>query len=514
MIVVFLIIAMKPQFSALIFVTILIAMEISCNGQSDMDRSARRDRPAVVSGTFYPSARDQLTKDIEEYFAKAKVVLSGKPLAVIVPHAGYVFSAEVAASAFKQIDRSAEFRHIFLIGSSHTMYFSGAAVYSKGDFITPLGRVKVDPLAKELASKHGVIVDDAKPHEREHSLEVQLPLLQYWLKKEFSIVPIIIGGESQSVSTLLAEVLAPYFNKDNLFVISSDFSHYPSYANAISSDDDMAQAIVSNSAIQFMKTKLRMESSGVDDLATAMCGWTSGLMLLKITEARNDVEYKTILYRNSGDSPYGDKDRVVGYWAIAVVKKQGSNESFTLSYEEKIQLLNLARKTIVNHLKGDRPMLLDESALSLNLKSSVGAFVTLRKGDQLRGCIGNFTTATPLSRVVMDMAISAATEDYRFNSVSLEEMQGVDIEISVLTPMRRINSAEEFMPGKHGIYIKKGGRAGTFLPQVALETGWSREELLGHCARDKAFIGWDGWRDSDAELYVYEAIAFDEKEFK
>lgn len=506
-------ITMMLRLCALILVTILIAMDIPCNGQSDMDKSSRRDRAAVVSGAFYPSARDQLTKDIEGYFGKAEVVLLSKPLALIVPHAGYVFSAEVAASAFKQVDRNTEFRHIFLIGSSHTMHFSGAAVYAKGDFITPLGRVKVDPLAKELTLRHSVIVDDSKPHEREHSLEVQLPLLQYWLKNEFSIVPIIIGGESQSVSTLLAEALAPYFNEDNLFVISSDFSHYPSYTNAISSDDDMAQAIVSNSAIQFMKTKLRMESSGVDDLATAMCGWTSGLTLLKITEARNDIEYKTILYRNSGDSPYGDKDRVVGYWAIAAVKKQKENEAFSLSSEEKMQLLDLARNTIVSHLKGDRPTLSDESAFSQNLKSSAGAFVTLRKGGQLRGCIGNFTTTTPLYKVVMDMAISSATEDYRFNSVSLDEMQYVDIEISVLTPMRRINSVEEFTPGKHGIYIKKGGRSGTFLPQVGVETGWSREELLGHCARDKAFIGWDGWRDSDAELYVYEAIVFDEKEF-
>jgi hypothetical protein len=302
----------------------------------------------------------------------------------------------------------------------------------------------------------------------------------------------------------------PYFKEDNLFIVSSDFSHYPSYANAISSDDDMAKAIVSNSAVQFLKAKLKLENSGIDDLSTAMCGWTSGLALLKITESRNDVEYKTIMYRNSGDSPYGDKERVVGYWAIAAVKKQPVVDDFTLSDEDKHQLLDLARNTIIKHLKGKNQTPLDETQINSTLMSSAGAFVTLRNNGKLRGCIGNFSTSTPLYKVVMSMAIASATEDYRFDRVSVSEMEDITIEISVLTPMRRINSAEEFIPGKHGIYIKQGGRSGTFLPQVGKETGWSREELLGHCARDKAFIGWDGWRDNDAELYVYEAIVFEE----
>jgi len=502
---------MKGKYIYLALLLTFIAMETSCNGQSG--NSSQVDRQAVVAGSFYPASKSQLEADIKGYFDSAEVVLKNRPLAVIVPHAGYVFSAGVAAAAYKQIDRDAKFKHVFLIGSSHTMYFNGAAVYTLGDFITPLGRVKVDPLAKELAEKYSIISDDVKPHEREHSLEVQLPLLQYWLKNEFCIVPIILGGESQSTSTLLAEALAPYFTDENLFVISSDFSHYPTYENARISDDDMAQAIVSNSPVQFMKTKLRRENSGMDDLATAMCGWTSALTLLKITENRKDIEYKTIMYRNSGDSPYGEKDRVVGYWAIAAVKAQPKISEFTLTDDDKRYLLKLARNTIVKNLKGEEPTPLDESQLSPSLMANAGAFVTLRKDGQLRGCIGNFSTTTPLYRVVMAMAIASATEDYRFDNVTLKEMDDIDIEISVLTPMKRIKSADEFIPGKHGIYIKKGSRSGTFLPQVGTETGWSREELLGHCARDKAFIGWEGWKDSDVELYTYEAIVFEEKEF-
>lgn len=496
-----------------LLITKLIVMATSCSGQVGGGDFSQRNRPAVVAGAFYPASEQQLRNEIKEYFDKSEKVLNSKPLALVVPHAGYVFSASVAANAYCQLGRDTKFKHIFLIGSSHTMYFNGASIYTEGDFITPLGRVKVDPLAKELVQKYNVFNDDIKPHEREHSLEVQLPLLQYWLKNEFSIIPIIVGGESQSTSSLLAEALAPYFNEDNLFVVSSDFSHYPSYANAVSSDDDMANAIVSNSAVLFLKAKVKLENSGIDDLATAMCGWTSGLALLKITETLKDVEYKTIMYRNSGDSPYGDKERVVGYWAIAAVKKQLVVDDFILSDEDKLQLLNLARNTIISHLKGKNQTPLDETQISSGLMSSAGAFVTLRNNGQLRGCIGNFSTSIPLYKVVMSMAIAAATEDYRFSKVSLNEMDEITIEISVLTPMRKINSAEEFIPGKHGIYIKKGGRSGTFLPQVGVETGWSRDELLGHCARDKAFIGWDGWKDSDAELFVYEAIVFEEKVF-
>jgi conserved hypothetical protein TIGR00296 len=177
-----------------------------------------------------------------------------------------------------------------------------------------------------------------------------------------------------------------------------------------------------------------------------------------------------------------------------------------------MELLKLARKTITDHLNGLKPTPPDLQNLSANLKTNAGAFVTLRRDGQLRGCIGSFSTTTPLYQVVMAMAVAAATEDYRFPPVTRNELGEVEIEISVLTPMKKISSIDEIELGRHGIYIRKGGHSGTFLPQVAAETGWSLEEFLGHCARDKALIGWDGWRD--AEIFTYEAIVFEEKDFK
>ncbi|MGM0377416.1 MAG: AmmeMemoRadiSam system protein A [Bacteroidota bacterium] len=148
----------------------------------------------------------------------------------------------------------------------------------------------------------------------------------------------------------------------------------------------------------------------------------------------------------------------------------------------------------------------DASDVPSALKTSAGAFVSLYKNGKLRGCIGHFGEDKPLYEVVEKMTRAAALDDPRFNPVSPEEIDDIKVEISVLTPMRKVDDVSEIKPGKHGILIRKGSRSGTFLPQVADKTGWGREELLGHCARDKAGLAWDGWKE--AEVFVYEAIVF------
>jgi AmmeMemoRadiSam system protein B/AmmeMemoRadiSam system protein A len=493
----------------------ILSLMSSCRSQTITDKIMKIDRQPAVSGSFYPADRKELIDMLEKFFNEAPNSLGLQPLAIVCPHAGYIFSGEVAAAAFKQIDRDREFKHIFIIASSHTMYFDGVSVYSQGDFITPLGKVPVDTLALWLDKKYSFISNTPKPHEKEHGIEVQLPFMQFWLKNSFSIIPIIIGGESQSTCQNLADALAPFFNEDNLFVVSSDFSHYPANADAIQSDKTMADAILSNSSQKFMKAKIIDENKGTQNLVTAMCGWTSMLTLLDITESHKDIVYKKILYKNSGDSPqYGDKERVVGYNAIYVIKNDTKvdKSQFMLNEDEKIELLKIARKTITEYLSSSSLHEINENNLTANLLVPAGAFVTLKEKGQLRGCIGSFNPEKPLYKVVQSMAIASATEDYRFSKVNTSEVPDLEIEISVLTPLKKINSVNEIILGKHGIYIKKGGRSGTFLPQVATGTGWNLEQFLGHCAQDKAFIGWDGWKD--AEIYTYEAIVFEEKEFK
>jgi AmmeMemoRadiSam system protein A len=138
-----------------------------------------------------------------------------------------------------------------------------------------------------------------------------------------------------------------------------------------------------------------------------------------------------------------------------------------------------------------------------------GVFVSLYKQGKLRGCIGRFTPDMPLYELVQEMAIASALNDHRFSPLKIEEVPEIKAEISVLSPLKRIRSMEEIELGRHGIYIQKGSATGTFLPQVALNTGWSREEFIEHCASDKAGIGRNGWKD--AELYTYEAVIIKEE---
>jgi AmmeMemoRadiSam system protein A len=176
-----------------------------------------------------------------------------------------------------------------------------------------------------------------------------------------------------------------------------------------------------------------------------------------------------------------------------------------LSPQEKQTLLKIARSSIEDSCRHQpaKPVEVSE-----NLKTPLGAFVTLHKNGRLRGCIGHFGEDIPLYKTVSQMARSAAFEDPRFPAVTSDEMKDIEIEVSVLTPLKRINDISEFKYGQQGIYMRKGYRSGTFLPQVAHEVNWTKEEFLGHCAQDKAGIGWYGWKD--AELYTYEAILFEE----
>ena len=211
------------------------------------------------------------------------------------------------------------------------------------------------------------------------------------------------------------------------------------------------------------------------------------------------------MYQNSGDIDSHDQSRVVGYHSFAILRKQQSDEDFTLSDQEKKILKGIALQSIKDSLDGKRldPTLATEFP---TLNRNCGAFVSLHKHGQLRGCIGHFGEDFPLPEIVAEMARAAAFEDPRFTPLRREELDDIDIEISVLTPMRRIQSLDEFQLHRHGIYIRKGYRSGTFLPQVADEVNWTKEEFVGHGSRDKAGLGWNGWRD--AELYVYEAIVF------
>lgn len=471
-------------------------------------------REPAVAGSFYPADAQSLNTQLGQFFADVDdKIVDEQIAAIIVPHAGYIFSGPVAASAYAKINPDKDFSRVFVIGTSHHALLNGASIYNKGDYKTPLGTVPVDTeLANKLIKENRLIKYVQNAHSKEHSIEVQLPFLQYRLKKPFKIVPVVMGTQSTGTCEKLAEILSPYFTPENLFVISSDFSHYPAYKDAVKYDEATGEAVSSNSPAVFIKTIISNEQKNVPGLSTSCCGWSSVLTLLDITSAQPDMQVQHIKYMNSGDSPYGDKVNVVGYHAFIFRRSvdSSSSEDFNLNPGDKKMLLKIAREAIEAKLRNNTEPKISENELSDNLTSNCGAFVTINKKGQLRGCIGRFMPNQPLYQVVQEMAVAAAFNDTRFTPVDKEEIKNIDIEISVLTPLKLINSIDEFQLGKHGIYIIKGNRSGTYLPQVAETTGWNKEDFLGHCSREKAGIGWEGWKD--ANLYTYEALVFDEKE--
>jgi MEMO1 family protein len=490
------------------FLSIFIVMET-------FPQANTTDRQPFAAGRFYPADKETLTKDIAALFRDCKKIPAKKNVrAIVSPHAGYVFSGKTAAAAFSCIPENAEYRNIFLIGSSHVMSFEGASVYNAGDYISPLGRIKVniDIASKLLKNEAFNFTTDA--HTQEHSLEVQIPFIQYYFKNTPPIVPIIIGTNNEKIIKQIAEALRPWFTPDNLFIISSDFSHYPPYNDAIETDRMTAVALSSGDPQIFLNNLKNNSQRKIKGLATSMCGWTSGLTLLYLAEGNKQLEFNLIDYTNSGDSPYGGKNEVVGYNAIsltdnsikAVVKtKENSELSFT--GEEKAQLFQIARNTIISKL--DHTVdIATPGNLSAKLSIPMGAFVTIKFKDILRGCIGRFVSTEPLYEVIKQSAISSAFEDPRFPPVAREEFSKLKFEITVLGPLKKIEDIREIVLGKHGIYIKKDMRTGTMLPQVATENGWTAEEFLGYTSRDKAGLGWDGWKDAD--LFIFEGLVLEE----
>lgn len=502
-----------PGRQTLLILLLMFGFHSGCSSQEGGSSTPGTDRKPAAAGRFYSSDPEELRSDLKNLFREAKPRTLDSVVAVITPHAGYVFSGAVAASGFNQIDPDRAWDNVFVIASSHQVSFMGASVYNIGDYVTPLGKVRVNrELAASLIASTPAFTFNTEADKYEHSLEVQVPFLQYHLKKPFNLVPIIMGTQSAQTCEKVAAALKPYFGGNNLFVISTDFSHYPGYDDAKAADQATCDAITAGDPEGLIRFLDQYKNKKVNNLATNLCGWTSVLTLLYMLAGDPGYALVPVEYRNSGDSRHGDKQQVVGYWSIAV-KQTGRNEAetgFSFSRKEQEILLDIARRTVVSYVKTRNRLVVDTTGFTAPLKMHSGAFVTLKKHGELRGCIGRFTADIPLYEVVQEMAIASSTQDTRFMPVSEKEIPELEIEISVLSPMKRVRSADEVILGKHGIYIKKGWSSGTFLPQVATETGWSREEFLGHCSRDKAGIGWDGWKT--AELYTYEAFVFSEKE--
>ena len=461
-------------------------------------------RTPFVSGSFYPADPKELESMLDGFFSKVpeQKPLDGKLVALIAPHAGYVYSGQTAAYAY-QLLAGSHYDTVVLIGPYHRAFFPGASIWRSGAWKTPLGDVAID---EELAgaivkeNKDFEFTDDA--HLAEHSLEVQIPFLQRSLKS-FKLVPILVSDPSpENYERLARAILKNSEGKNALIIASTDMSHYYTDETARKMDHltlDLLEKKDSKGLLREMELK-----------NSELCGEAAVLTVLEIAKLMGKPEVQFLHYSNSADST-GDKTRVVGYGALAIYQK-GDNQPAMgqkgLNAAQEKELLRIARQTVESYVKsGQAP---DIRVSDPILKEDRGVFVTLKKQGELRGCIGTILPKEPLYLAVRNMAVESATQDPRFSPVRPYELDHLKVEISVLSLPQRIQNSDQIEMGRDGVIVKKDGHSGVFLPKVATETGWAKEEFLNELCSQKAGLPSDCWKDPATELYTFTAQEFGE----
>ena len=500
--------------------------------------ATRRIRPAQMAGSWYPENKDQLAAEVDELFAQAKPPkIDGKVIALISPHAGYRFSGKAAATNY-QLLRGQDVRRVVLLAISHHYPFRGASIPDVTDFETPLGLVPVDGKAVARLRRSPVVSSVMRAENNEHSLEIQLPLLQRVLPR-FSLVPILVGEMEDQDYFDLAAVLAEIVDSHTVVVASSDFTHRGvNYGYEVPDGPGDVQARLARldqgSIDQITKLSRPGLLAYAEKTGTTICGLHPIALLLELLGRFPGAKPHVVSHYTSGDVT-SDWSSSVTYIGMAFTGKwreeskleearEAGESTFPLTDDEKRTLLRLARLSLEASVRKGRfdPDGIVSIPATPSLERKAGAFVTLKckggadgtctgQGEELRGCIGTLEPSSSVYEAVAGNAASAALRDPRFPHVTVEELPSVTVEVSVLTPPRPVKSADDIVIGRHGIILSNGWNRATFLPQVAPEQGWDRETTLRHLAQ-KAGLPADAWKK--AEFQVYEAIVFSEGEFK
>ncbi len=287
-------------------------------------------------------------------------------------------------------------------------------------------------------------------------------------------------------------------------------SHYPAYEQANYADNKVTEAILTGQVSNLRETINQLEKENIFNLATCLCGQTAVEVTMKMAQM-NDSQIKLLKYANSGDVLIGDKSQVVGYSTIAFSWEApaAASSELELNQEQKTKLLEIAKTSVEKYIL-EKQMPEFEVTNPL-LKENLGAFVTLKKHGQLRGCIGRFEPDIPLYQVVSQMAVAAATQDTRFYPVQANELNDLDYEISALSPLRKIDDWREIEIGQHGVQVRQGLRSGVFLPQVATENNWDLDKFMGELCSQKTGLSWDCWKNGQVDIYVFTAEVFGEE---
>ncbi|MFH1129705.1 MAG: AmmeMemoRadiSam system protein B [Pseudomonadota bacterium] len=495
-------------------------------------------REPAVAGSWYPKDKHSLINLLDKLFSESETTkVKGKILALLSPHAGYSFSGKAAASAFKLL-KEQDVRRVVILALSHHVPFSGASIADVTHYRTPLGLIPLDKKAVARLRACTAVSTVPKAHAQEHSLEMQLPLLQRVLGK-FHLVPLLLSRMSGKDYIELASALSDIVDENTVVIASSDFTHRgPNYGFEVPDGKESIEKRLAKMDQGALDQILRLDRQGLlnykKETGATICGINPIALLLELLGRAQNVKGFVLSRYTSGDVMH-DWANTVSYVSMAFTgewptrfslqRAQSAGEKqFPLTEEERSVLLRLARTSLEAAVQ--KGTLADDATKDIPIPKSLnrkaGAFVTLKcrlgpeaicvgRGHGLRGCIGTISPISPIYQTVVHRAASAALEDSRFpHRVQTHELGYISVEVSVLTPPRRVKSPNEIVVGQHGIILSKNGRSATFLPQVAPEQGWDRDTTLSRLAQ-KAGLSPDDWHQ-ETEFSVYEAIVFSEKE--
>ena len=464
-------------------------------------------RMPAYAGSFYPETQAELTALIKHLTDGVKQTHMNPPpktslKALIMPHAGYMYSGETAAH-ISLVLKENQFKRVLVLAPDHRVGFTGGAISDVTAYETPLGRIPLNPDAAMLRSKTPLFQAIPACDRLEHSVEVVLPFLQYFLKN-FELIPIVLG-RGGDLADRVSSVLDPLMDENTLLVVSSDLSHYLSYQEAVATDRETINMILNLNA-----DKLRTREN-------AACGKTPILVLINMAR-RHGWHPMLLHYSNSGDTA-GDRSRVVGYAAMAfyggLSMQNTSDSSQPLKKHQGQALIRLARQTIAQRL-GKKFISVDPETLADSaFQDHRGTFVTLTINKQLRGCIGNLDAGESILAGIKRNAMNAAFHDPRFSPLNAREFDQVDIEVSILTEPKLLEygDSKELLSKLRihvdGVILRKGSASATFLPQV-----WEQlprpEQFLSHLCM-KAGLPADDWKKSRLEIMTYQVQYFEEE---
>ena len=476
-----------------------------------------------LAGSWYEADPGRLRKQILQWMEAASLPERrpgpNAPAAIVSPHAGYAYSGPTAAFAYKTLS-GAKYDRVIILGPSHRVYLKNQiCIPAAAGLQTPLGVVRTDgEVLRSLARLPFVKVDDPI-HFNEHSVQIQLPFLQTACTEPFQVVPVVVGMMDNEAVRKAAQALSAHLTKSTLVVISSDFTHFGRAFGFTPFKDDFAKNIrkLDLDAFELIRPGNAVRFARyIQETGSTICGEGPIRILLEMLPSQ--AETVLLHYANSADDN-GDYSHCVSYVAGAVycswTPAEKAADRILLPEAERLALLKMARESIALVFKTRRSTPGSQFAdrATEAVKRKMGCFVTLKIGDDLRGCIGEIEPFRPLYQAVTERAVDSAFRDPRFPQLTPDEFKRVEIEISALTPARPVQSCKDIEIGRHGRTITLHGRSAVFLPQVAPEQGWDLEETLTYLSR-KAGLAPDAWKSPEAKFTVFEAIVFRESDFR